>query len=425
MRARIVVIAAVLLAACSGIVTSPDARPPLSILVFGDTGYDYNWLEAEDYENAFTGREFFVYELDDWIEDNLPIEDFDPPPMHLAEQTGGYVERSGMWPVAKAMQSWCAPDDRCSFGVMLGDNIYDAGATAGADGRDDAERFEELLRAPYKGLQEQDPDFVIYPVLGNHDWDTSREGAVAQLEYLRQSPLYAIDNFYYRAMAAPDVEVFAIDTTLLLNAEVVYDDALAADGTPLHTGEEDNYEPWAMPVGDETRMLAWLEESLAASDARWKLVIAHHPVWSSSGTKQEEAKVLRRLLLPILCRYADAYLVGHDHTLEVHTDDCRSAGESYRDRPPLLQLISGAGAKQRPVHRPFMAWQDREYPQKTTWFAEGMLWGFAELVLTDDTATVHLVTTPEDDSGATQVEFSREFARRSGRLAAAEESSYE
>lgn len=417
MRAPIVVVAAALLAACSGIPASPDAQAPLSILVFGDTGYDYDWLEAEDHENAFTGREFFIYELDDWIEDNLPIEDFNPPPMHFAEQTGGYVERSGMWPVSKAMQAWCAPEDRCKFGVMLGDNIYDAGATAGADGRDDAERFEELLRAPYKGLQDQDPEFVIYPVLGNHDWDTSREGAVAQLEYLRQSPLYAIDNFYYRAMAAPDVEVFAIDTTLLLNAEVVYDDAVAADGTPLDTGEEDNYEPWAMPVGDETRMLAWLEESLAASNARWKLVIAHHPVWSSSGTKQEEAKVLRRLLLPILCRYADAYLVGHDHTLEVHTDDCRAAGESYRDRPPLLQLISGAGAKQRPVHRPFMAWQDREYPQKTTWFAEGMLWGFAELVLTDDTATVHLVTTPEDGSGATELVFSKEFQRRSGRSA--------
>lgn len=416
MRARVVVVAAILLAACSGILTTPDSRAPISILVFGDTGYDYNWLETEDYENAFTGREFVIYELDDWLEDNLPIEDFDPPPMHFAEQTGGYVERSGMWPVSKAMQAWCAPAERCQFGVMLGDNIYDAGATAGADGRDDAERFEELLRLPYKGLQDLDPEFVIYPVLGNHDWDTSREGAVTQLEYLRQSPLYAMDGFYYRAKAAPDVEVFAIDTTLLLNAETVYDDAVAPDGTPIDTGEEDDYEPWAMPVGDEARMLAWLEESLAQSEARWKLVIGHHPIWSSSGTKHEEANVLRRLLMPVLCRYADAYLVGHDHTLEIHTDDCRTEGERYRDAPPLLQLISGAGAKQRPVHRPFIAWQDRQYPQKTTWFAEGMLWGFAELVLTGDTATVQLVTTPESGSGETRVEYSRDFQRRSGQL---------
>jgi tartrate-resistant acid phosphatase type 5 len=418
MRARVVVVAAILLAACSGTLTAPDSRAPISILVFGDTGYDYNWLEAEDYENAFTGREFVIYELDDWIEDNLPIEDFDPPPMHFAEQTGGYVERSGMWPVAKAMQAWCAPAERCQFGAMLGDNIYDAGATAGADGRDDAERFADLLRLPYKGLQEQDPEFVIYPVLGNHDWDTSREGAVAQLEYLRQSPLYAMEGFYYRVKAAPDVELFAIDTTLLLNAETVYDDAVAPDGTPINTGQEDNYEPWAMPVGDEARMLAWLEESLAQSDARWKLVIGHHPIWSSSGTKHEEANVLRRLLMPVLCRYADAYLVGHDHTLEIHTDDCRTEGENYRNAPPLLQLISGAGAKQRPVHRPFIAWQDRQYPQKATWFAEGMLWGFAELVLTGDTATVHLVTTPENGSGETRVEFSHDFQRRSGQLTA-------
>jgi hypothetical protein len=299
---------------------------------------------------------------------------------------------------------------------MLGDNIYDAGATAGADGRDDAERFEELLRLPYKGLQEQNPEFVIYPVLGNHDWDTSREGAMAQLEYLRQSPLYEMDNFYYRAKAAADVELFAIDTTLLLNAETVYDDAIDATGTPVDTGQEDDEEPWATPVGDEKQMLEWLTRALAESDARWKIVVGHHPIWSSSGTKQEEAKVLRRLLVPILCRYADAYVVGHDHMLEVHSDDCRDAGDRYRQAPPLLQIVSGAAGKQRPAHRPFMAWQDREFPQQTSWFVKAMTWGFAELRLAGETATVHIITTPENGSGETRLEFSHDFQRRSGQL---------
>ena len=408
-------LACAVLCACAAQPSSDTAGSgPISILLFGDTGYDYDWLEEDDYEDAFTGREFIVNELDDWIEDHRPIEEFAIPPMHFAEQTGGYVMASGMWPVSKAAHTFCRPEGKCAFGLMLGDNIYPAGATAGADGRDDAKRFDDLLWKPYKGLREQDPEFVIYPVLGNHDWDTSREGAMAQVKYLEQSPLYDLDGIFYRKRAASDVEIFAIDTTVLLNGLPVYDDALAPDGTPIDTGKFDKDEPWAEPVGEEKGMLEWLERSLADSDARWKIVIAHHPIWSSSGTKHEEGKVLREVLLPMLCRYADAYIVGHDHTLELHTDDCRGAGGEYRDLPPLLQVVSGAAGKQRPAHTPFMAWQDRTFPQKKTWYARGLVWGFAELLLEDDTATVTIVSTPNSGSGEPVIEYSESFARRSG-----------
>lgn len=423
-KCRVLPITVLLCACAAG--EPPEAGPPadapsVSILVFGDTGYDYDWLDADDYEDRFTGREFILDELDDWIEDNRPIQEFEFPPMHFAEQTGGWVMASGLWPVSKAVHQWCAPEERCHFAVMVGDNIYPSGATAGADGRDDERRFHELLWLPYKGLREQDRDFVIYPVLGNHDWDTSREGAMAQVAWLTQSPLYHVDGVYYRARPAPGVELFAIDTTLLLNAETVFEDALNERGEPIDTGVEDDEEPWATPVGDETRMLEWLERSLAESDARWKLVVGHHALWSSSGTKHEEARVLRRLLMPALCRYADAYLVGHDHTLEVHTDDCSVEDERYRNAPPLLQVVSGAAGKQRPVHTPFMAWQDREFPQKTTYFVEGLVWGFVEMLLDDQTATVHVVTTPDSGSGKPILTYSHDFARRSGGIPASDE----
>jgi hypothetical protein len=407
---------ALLLSGCAALSgpDSTDGFEPVNILLLGDAGYDYEWLGEGDYEDALTGREFVLEELDDWIEKHRPIEEFAIPPMHFAEQTGGYVMASGMWPVAKAAHSWCKPAARCHFGVMLGDNIYPDGATAGADGRDDAKRFDDLLWQPHKGLREQDPDFVIYPVLGNHDWDTSREGAEAQMAYLEQSPLYDFGGVYFRRLAAPDVEVFAIDTTLMLNAESVYDDALAPDGAPIDTGVFDKDEPWAEPVGDEANMLAWLEQALAESQARWKIVIAHHPIWSSSGSKHEEAKVLRELLMPVLCRYADAYLTGHEHTLELHTDDCRSAGSQYRDVPPLVQVVSGAAGKQRPVHTSFMAWHDREFPQKTSHYVKGLVWGFAEMELDADTATVTIVSTPNSGSGEPVLEYRLSFARRSG-----------
>jgi tartrate-resistant acid phosphatase type 5 len=407
-----------LLAGCAtGVDRAQEAQPafqPVSILVFGDTGYDYDYLEEEDYEQPLTGREFIIHELDDWIEDQRPIEEFRIPPMHRATQTGGYVMASGMWPVANAARNWCAPADRCHFGVMVGDNIYPSGAQLGADGRDDAKRFDDLLFEPYRGLQEQDPDFVIYPVLGNHDWDTSRESAMAQLEYLEQSPLYRMHGLFYRATPAPGVELFAIDTTVLLAAEVVYEDALSEDGTPVDTLEEDRDEPWTEPVGPEREMLAWLERSLAGSDARWKIVIGHHALWASSGTKQEEAKVLRKLLLPSLCRYADAYVSGHEHTLELHTDDCSTEGKEQERRPPLITVVSGAAGKQRPLHSRYMAWRDREFPQQSTVYAAGLTWGFVDLVLDRDSLKVTFLSTPNSGSGEPVLEHAQTFERRSG-----------
>jgi len=379
----------------------------------GDTGYDYDWLGQDDYDERLTGREFVVNELDDWIEDKRPIEEFAIPPMHLAEQTGGYVMASGMWPVAKASTVWCAARSRCDFGVMLGDNIYPSGATMGTDGRSDEARFRDLLWEPYRGYLAQDPEFRLYAVLGNHDWETSREGAMLQVDYLQRSPLYHMDGIFYRARPAPGIELFAIDTTVLLAGETVYEDALDDSGAPVRTDVVEPEVEWATPRGDEARMLAWLERSLRESDARWKIVIGHHPVWSSSGSKIEEQFVLRRILRPVLCRHADAYLAGHDHTLEVHADDCRDALDDAGDLPPLLHVVSGAAGKQRPANTRFMAWQSREHPALDTRFVRALVWGFGEMIVSGDSATVVMVTTSNDGSGTPVPEFEETFARRS------------
>ena len=63
---------------------------------------------------------------------------------------------------------------------------------------------------------------------------------------------------------------------------------------------------------------------------------------------------------------------------------------------PLVQIVSGAGAKQRPIHSTFMAHQERKYPQLTTEFAEGLLWGFAHMQVDGDSANVTLLEVPDD-----------------------------
>ena len=200
---------------------------------------------------------------------------------------------------------------------------------------------------------------------------------------------------------------------MLLASVPVFADYLNDDGSEATTKivEPRNY--FVLPLTDaEKNMPNWLETALRNSTAKWKFVIAHHPIWSSSGSKFEQARVLRNLILPAMCRYADAYLVGHDHTLEIHTDNCQAALGAPTAKP-LVQIVSGAAAKQRPVHTSFMRHQEKKYPEHKTVWAEGLLWGFAHMWVDGETAKVTLLSVPDDGSSDTSVNFEYQFERRS------------
>jgi hypothetical protein len=332
--------------------------------------------------------------------------------MYRLPVNGSIIAASGQAPVADAMRDFCNTRG-CDFGAMLGDNIYPDGATAGADGIDDARRFHDLFTVPYGRLGEGRPDFRIFSVLGNHDWHTSREGAMSQVRFLERSRPFYMDGLFYRVVPAGaqgEVEIFAIDTEVLLAGTTVYKAALTDDAREAPPTKLEKLEPWAAPQTDaERNMVEWLEAALASSKARWKIVIGHHPLWSTAGSKFEQAKVLRRLILPTLCRHADLYLAGHEHTLEVHTDDCSTVtGEK---RPPLPQVVSGSAAKMRPTNTAFQRHQLEGNPQLHTLFARGLAWGFAHLTFEAERVSVRMVQVPHDGSAA-NVAYEQSFARR-------------
>ena len=396
---------------------TPVAPRPMSLILFGDHGYSLDYLEPEDRNSPLTLEQAVAAERQEWAEDKRPPKDFEASPMVRLPDTGGYVSASGMMPVAKAITGFCSAS-HCDAAVMLGDNIYPNGPTGGADGVTDAKRFDDILLTPFKGFESFAPGFRIYAALGNHDWRTSREAALGEVAYMERTPPFYMDGIIYRVKPAghPDVELFVLDTEVLLAGQTVYEAELADDGTELPGREIDERPEWAKPQTElERNMVAWLEKSLRESDARWKIVMAHHPFWSSAGSKFQEARVLRRLLLPTLCRYADMYLAGHEHTLELHSDSCAKAlpGESV---PPLPEIVSGAAAKQRPLNSWFMAHQARENPELSTFFTKGMTWGYAHLSLEGDRAVVKMFSTPDDGSGRSVLEATHIFARRSGSL---------
>ena len=408
------------LAACA---TVPDSNqlneaenPGIGILFFGDSGYHLGYLDADDYEDKFTEEEFRQEEWDSWLEDKRPPDEFKVRPYAVSPATGGVVIASGMQAISQSMKNFCREDAACDFGLMLGDNIYPEGPTLGADGIPDEKRYRDTISDPFGNLVEKPGGFVIYGVHGNHDWKTSREGGFAEIKFMEKTEGFFMDGPFYTVKPAAgkgQIELFVVDTSMILDSVPVLADSLNDDGSEASTGELEDADYNTSPLTEaEKAMPEWLERSLRESTARWKIVVAHHPIWSSSGSKFEQARALRKVILPALCRYADVYLVGHDHTLEIHTDDCAAALGAPTDKP-LVQIVSGAASKQRPLNTNFMHQQNLKYPGHQSVFAKGLLWGFSHMQIEGDTASVTMLSIPDDGSAGHSVVFEYTFERRS------------
>lgn len=171
--------------------------------------------------------------------------------------------------------------------LMTGDNIYENG---------DIRRVGATFSKPYHFLRKQEVPF--YAVLGNHD--VRSNNGVDQINFAS----FNMQGRYY-TFTQDIVQFFALDT---------------------------NNSDW-------TTQYNWLEKNLAQSDATWKIVFAHHPLYSSG--LHGSSKELITLLSPLFARYGvQLYINGHDHNYE-RTESIE--GTTY--------LTVGAGAKTRPVFR--------------------------------------------------------------------------
>ncbi|WP_161602041.1 metallophosphoesterase [Aliiglaciecola lipolytica] len=399
------------------VVAPSDSVLNVGFIAFGDSGYHTDYLKEKQYKPQIPDRQAFINgELEEWLEDGGDPAKFIPSPSVFIPSVESMVDASGMYPVASAMKSHCKKVD-CQFSVMLGDNIYPDGATLGVDGKDDSTRFADIFTKPFGDMGQGNKDYRIYTALGNHDWNTSREGAMAQVDFMETNKPFYMDGLFYTVKPPAgkgEIEIFVIDTEVILAGTDVKDAKLNKDGSEVPTDELDEMNPWSKPQNpEEKNMVAWLDDKLKNSTAKWKFVIAHHPIWSSGGSKFEQARVLRKLLLPSMCRYADMYFVGHEHSLELHEDSCASVSDENQQYRPLLQVLSGAAAKQRPVNFNFKAFQDKTYPENNAIFVKGMIWGFSHIQLEGDKATISMFSTPNNETGEVVEEFSYEYQRRS------------
>jgi acid phosphatase len=85
---------------------------------------------------------------------------------------------------------------------------------------------------------------------------------------------------------------------------------------------------------NNSAQLAWLEAALKASTAPWKIVIAHHPVYS--GGQHGDTPYIIKNILPLLEKYGvQVWFNGHDHDLQ------------HLQAGKVNLFCSGAGSKPR------------------------------------------------------------------------------
>ncbi len=167
--------------------------------------------------------------------------------------------------------------------ILLGDNVYPDG---------DPELLDITVFIPYGSLFYSGTELMA--VLGNHDVENGN--GPGQIEALGMP-----GRWYSREF--DDLLFVGLDST-----------------TP-----------------EDPTQLQWLEDTLAASTAKWKIVATHHPPYSAGHRGSDRAS--QEAFVPIFERYdVDLVLSGHDHDYQ------RSKivnGITY--------MVSGGGGKIRPT----------------------------------------------------------------------------
>lgn len=172
--------------------------------------------------------------------------------------------------VSGLVASW-APE----FLITTGDNNYPDGAAETID-RNIGQYYSAFI-APYKGAFGQGAaENRFFPVLGNHDW------VVGYPEpYLAYFSLPGNGRYY--SLERGPVGLFALDSM---------------------PGEPDG---WTL----DSPQAGWLQAALAASSAPWKIVVMHHPPFSSGHHGSSDW-----MQWPFAAWGARLVLAGHDHSYE-------------------------------------------------------------------------------------------------------------
>jgi len=193
------------------------------------------------------------------------------------------------------------------FIVSTGDNFYPNGLNSTSD-----PLFDRSYRQVYNQPELQVP---WYAVLGNHDYGDGLEYCEADdtKEDCERSPVHQLgtelvqrdwrwfcQRQYKLSFDSAGVDMFFIDTSPMILEYRDLDWAEYKGGLSVQSWES---------------QLKEIEAQLKSSTATWKVMVGHHPP-RSNGHHGNNSDVMQNLE-PLLTTYnVQAYLAGHDHSLE-------------------------------------------------------------------------------------------------------------
>ncbi len=224
-----------------------------------------------------------------------------------------------------------AQENNAKFIISLGDNFYEKGVKDITD-----KHWENSFEKVYKEESLQIPWYVV---LGNHDYMGNVQ---AQIDYSKKSDRWKMPSRYFKD------EIMIDDST---EALFVY-----IDTNPFLESYRKSTKYKNVLEGETDIQLKWIDSVLSTSNAKWKIVSGHHPIYSygDHGNTIE----LEKKLQPILEKNnVNLYLSGHDHDMQ-HL----YAGKKTN------YFVSGAGSDTRGVGA-----------GKLTKFARGDIGGFLVL----------------------------------------------
>jgi 3',5'-cyclic AMP phosphodiesterase CpdA len=164
--------------------------------------------------------------------------------------------------------------------LMLGDNLYIG---------DKPQDYRKAFEQPYGPLL--DVGVRFFAVLGNHDSRSERFYAKFNMN----------GRSYYTFAPVENVRFFGLESDYMTRDQ-----------------------------------LEWLERELQGATEAWRIVLMHHPIYSSGGTHGSSLP-LRRVLEPLFIKYGvTAVFAGHEHFYE-----------RIKPQNDVTYFISGGGGKVR------------------------------------------------------------------------------
>jgi hypothetical protein len=258
--------------------------------------------------------------------------------------------------VARQMATFAKKLNRPLTAVLaLGDNFY---------GKLAPERFGPHFEQMYR---KEDFDCPFYAILGNHDYgpkyDSGQGPAKAklQLDYAKNNPTsrWKMPAKWY-SVELPDAKNPLVKIILL-------------DGNSFLG---------ALTPKEKLAQKRWLDAELKKkTDAPWKWMITHYPVFSETSKRGDNAKLIESLGGHLKANQFSLYLSGHDHNLQ-HIE-ANGYDTSF--------IVSGAGGQKLYEVTP----SKRGYSQ--------MILGFNHIHVTRDKVTVQFI----DTEGRCMHEFQR------------------